>query len=88
MNDDRFRLVIKITKGDETGQVLDRMYSGTVIGYDDFQKAVDALNEFVRLANLVIPGGKFRNYGVVCITDERDGCCHCVESLYCGENAR
>lgn len=85
---ERFRLVISITKGDERGQVLKRLSSGTCVAYDDFQEAIDAANEFVRLAGIVIKGGKFRNYGIVCVTDERDGCCHCVQSLFNVEGQR
>ena len=83
IDEDRFRLVITITKSDLKGKIIRRMSQGIVIGYTDFQKAIDASNEFNEQVKAVLDNvpGRFMNYGLTCVVDQRDGNIHCTHCL-------
>jgi len=79
----RFTLVITVTKHDDIGKVLKRMASGTVVGFDDFEKGIDAKNEFMDLVKTVLVGQtEYRTYGHIVLVDERDGTTNCLDTFF------
>ncbi|MHC4296458.1 MAG: hypothetical protein ACYS7Y_04085 [Planctomycetota bacterium] len=78
----RYKIVVKITKGDITADILNLMTSGLVISYDTMEEACAALDNFRRVAGEVVSHGRFRTYGMTCILNEQDGDVHFVQSLF------
>lgn len=78
----RYHILIEITKGDITADVLNLMSGGLVISYDDLGDACAALDNFRRVADDVVRHGKFRTYGLTCIIDEEAGNVHFAQALF------
>ncbi len=86
----RFYLLIKITKADGKGKILERMARGQCVGFARLEDALDAQDAFQADAELVLlsnlrfdRGGTdaFASYGMTCVIDEHDGCIHSIKHL-------
>src|SRR5882672_6284657 len=62
--DKPYRLIIRATKGDVKGEIIDRMAQGTVIAYETKQEAMQVQDKFHNLAKDLV--GVFASYGITC----------------------
>ena len=69
---DKFNIVVAITKGDDRAEAIRLMYRGLSISSDSESKAKDAAHAFWQMTKLV-GGGKFSSYGLAAVQNETTG---------------
>lgn len=73
MNDnDRFRISLSITKGDQRGTALRKMWQGSQCSFGSLESAIEQVDSYLKLTNCVIKG-EFKSYGAIVIIDEAEG---------------
>jgi hypothetical protein len=71
-----YRLIIKVTKGDNRGQIIEAIARGRCVGFDDIKEAIEGQMEFHRIVDMIPRpdrDNEFGAYGMSIIQDEKTG---------------
>jgi len=86
MPDDKFRLIITVTKSDGAGRMLRRMANGQVVVWSTIEEAHEAMQGYLEIARVLMnglhhPDRRFVAYGAIIVQDETTGAIRYAHSL-------